>query len=226
MQRIPKTPPSLNGKPKSSLPLSKHRAEDRVGQIVVEFYFPIPGRLLNLVLEVLAGHEVGDIIIISLLLALLHVLVALGQLAERSKRVGAELVQDAGHELRKLLVLAVAVDGKGVGRDSGVDYKPDLSACIHPVSVSQQAAAVRTLGSGEVDDIAVALKHVDLLDGLDRLDIELLERLLQLLVVAGGARGRALHLSPRGTLATIRHTSSSEFRSAARVLKQSRRIHV
>jgi len=77
--------------------------------------------LLDLVLEVLAGNEIGDIIIIGLLLALLHVLVALGELAERREGVGSELVQDTGDELGELLVLAVAVDGEGVGRDSGVD---------------------------------------------------------------------------------------------------------
>src|SRR5689334_795835 len=73
--------------------------------------------------------------------------------------------------------------------------------------------AVRTLGGGEVDDVAVALEHVDLLDGLDGLDIELLQRLLELLVVAGRARGRALHLSPGSTLATVGHINSSESRS-------------
>lgn len=73
-------------------------------------------------------------------------------------------------------------------------------------------AAVRTLGGGEVDDVAVALEHVDLLDGLDGLDVELLERLLKLLVVTGGPRGGALHLSPGSTLATVRRTRLSEYR--------------
>lgn len=54
-------------------------------------------------------------------MALLHALVALGELAQGSERVGAELVQDAGDELGELLVLAVAVDGEGVGGDRGVD---------------------------------------------------------------------------------------------------------
>ncbi len=61
-----------------------------------------------------------------------------------------------------------------------------------------------------MDDVAVALEHVDLLNGLDGLDIELLERLLELLVVAGGARGGALDLSPGSALATVRHNVSSE----------------
>ena len=64
-----------------------------------------------------------------------------------------------------------------------------------------------------MDDVAVALEHVDLLNGLDGLDVELLERLLQLLVVAGGPRGRALHLPPGGALATARHKRGSEHRS-------------
>ena len=73
---------------------------------------------------------------------------------------------------------------------------------------------VRTLGGGEVDDVAVALEHVDLLNGLDGLDIELLERLLELLVVAGGPRGRALDLSPGSALATVGHNVSSESRAS------------
>jgi hypothetical protein len=56
-----------------------------------------------------------------------------------------------------------------------------------------------------VDDVAVALEHVDLLNGLDGLDIELLEGLLQLLVVTGRPRGGALHLPAGSTLATIFH---------------------
>lgn len=56
-----------------------------------------------------------------------------------------------------------------------------------------------------MDDVAIALEHVDLLDGLDGLDVELLQRLLELLVIAGRARGRTLDLSPGSTLATIRH---------------------
>jgi len=142
MQRIPKTPPFFERK-NNFVPVPSKQTEQRqIGtRIAVEFYFPESGRLLDLVLEVLASDEVGDLVIIGLLLALLHVLVALGELAERGKRVGAKLVQDAGDELGELLVLAVAVDGKGVGGDRGVDYRPDLSAilpsapstgCTHP----------------------------------------------------------------------------------------------
>lgn len=75
---------------------------------------------LGLVLEVLALNEIGDLIVVLALL-LLEVLVALGELAEGSKRVGAELVEDTRDKLGELLVLAVTVDGEGVGGDSGVN---------------------------------------------------------------------------------------------------------
>lgn len=75
---------------------------------------------LRLVLEVLALNEIGDLIVVLALL-LLEVLVALSELAEGSKRVGAELVEDTRDKLGELLVLAVTVDGEGVGGDSGVN---------------------------------------------------------------------------------------------------------
>jgi len=53
-----------------------------------------------------------------------------------------------------------------------------------------------------VNDVSVALEHVDLLDGLDGLHIELLKGGLELLVVTGGPGGRPLDLSPGGSLAT------------------------
>lgn len=53
-----------------------------------------------------------------------------------------------------------------------------------------------------MDDVAIALEHVNLLDGLNGLDVELLEGLLKLLVVTGGPRRRPLDLSPGSTLAT------------------------
>ena len=84
--------------------------------------------LLNIVLEVLTLDQIRDIVIILVLLALgaglalLHVLVALGQLAEGGQAVGAQLVQDAGDQLGEFLLLAVAVEGEGVGGDGGVDF--------------------------------------------------------------------------------------------------------
>ncbi len=77
--------------------------------------------LLDLVLKGLTLDEVGDLIVIRLLLALLEALVALGKLAQRGKRVGSQLVQDTGDELRQLLVLTVAVDGEGVRGNRSVD---------------------------------------------------------------------------------------------------------
>jgi len=54
-----------------------------------------------------------------------------------------------------------------------------------------------------VDDISVALEHVDLLDSLDGLDIELLERCLELLVVGASGLVDLLNLAPRSTLASV-----------------------
>lgn len=86
---------------------------------------------VSLALEVLALDKVGDVIIVLLLVltlnALLHALVALGELAEGSERVGAKLVEDAGDELGQLLVLTVAVDGEGVGGDGGVNCSGHVS---------------------------------------------------------------------------------------------------
>jgi hypothetical protein len=60
-----------------------------------------------------------------------------------------------------------------------------------------------TLGCGEVDDVAVALEHIDLLDSLDRLDVQLLERGLELLVIGARVPVDLLDLSARSTLASV-----------------------
>lgn len=62
---------------------------------------------------------------------------------------------------------------------------------------------VLTLWCREMDDVAVALEHVDLLDSLDGLYIKLLERGLKLLVVGAGALVDLLHLSAWSTLASV-----------------------
>lgn len=54
-----------------------------------------------------------------------------------------------------------------------------------------------------MDDVSVALEHIDLLDGLDRLDIELLESALELLVIGAGALVNLLDLSAGSALATM-----------------------
>lgn len=60
-----------------------------------------------------------------------------------------------------------------------------------------------TLGGGEVDDVAVRLEHVDLLNGRDGLDVHLLEGSLELLVVTTTGSVDLLDLSSGSTLATV-----------------------
>ena len=92
-------------------------------------------RLLDvgaLALEV-ALDELRDLVIVVVLLVavlallLLHGLVALGELAQAGERIWAKLVEDAGDELGKLLLLAVAVDGEGVCGDGCVDC---VAVCV------------------------------------------------------------------------------------------------
>jgi hypothetical protein len=58
-----------------------------------------------------------------------------------------------------------------------------------------------------MDDISVALEHIDLLNGLDRLHIQLLQARLQLLVVGTSALVDLLDLPAWGAFATIRRGS-------------------
>jgi hypothetical protein len=59
-----------------------------------------------------------------------------------------------------------------------------------------------TTGVGEVDNVAVLLEHVDLLDALDGLDVQLLQGGLELLVVGAGGAGDLLDLTAGSTLAS------------------------
>jgi hypothetical protein len=59
-----------------------------------------------------------------------------------------------------------------------------------------------------VDNVSIGLEHVYLLNSLDRLDIELLERRLQLLVVHTRALVYLLDLSSRRALSTVAHLSA------------------
>lgn len=61
------------------------------------------------------------------------------------------------------------------------------------------------LGIVEVDDRAVVLDHVDLLDAGDHVDGQLLQQRLQLLVVGGGGRVHNLLLAPGRSLAADTH---------------------
>jgi hypothetical protein len=54
-----------------------------------------------------------------------------------------------------------------------------------------------------VDDVSVALEHVDLLDCLNWLNVHLLERRLQLLIVGASALVDLLDLSAGSAFATI-----------------------
>ena len=60
-----------------------------------------------------------------------------------------------------------------------------------------------TLGRRKMNHIAVRLEHIDLLDRLDGLDVHLLERRLQLLVVGSAALVDLLHLSSRSSFAAV-----------------------
>lgn len=66
-----------------------------------------------------------------------------------------------------------------------------------------------TLGGGEVDDISVLLEHVDLLDGLDGLDVHLLQGGLELLVVGTGGLVDLLDLAAGSTLSSVDEISRS-----------------
>lgn len=65
-----------------------------------------------------------------------------------------------------------------------------------------------TLWCGEVNDVAVALEHVDLLDGLDGLDVQLLKRGLELLVVGASGPVDLLDLPAGCALSTIAQLAS------------------
>lgn len=68
---------------------------------------------------------------------------------------------------------------------------------------------LHTLWRREVDNVAVRLEHVDFLDGLDWLDVHLLEGGLELLVVGARVSNHLFHLSSGGTLAAIAQLSVS-----------------
>jgi len=70
---------------------------------------------------------------------------------------------------------------------------------------------IRTLWRGKVNDVSVALEHVDLLNCLDGLDVHLLECRLELLVVCASGLVHLLDLSSWGTLASVQTISSVHF---------------
>jgi hypothetical protein len=60
-----------------------------------------------------------------------------------------------------------------------------------------------------VDDVSVLLEHVDLLDGLDGLDVHLLQGGLELLVVGTGGLVNLLDLAAGSTLSSVDEISRS-----------------
>ena len=60
-----------------------------------------------------------------------------------------------------------------------------------------------TLRSTEVDDVSVLLEHVHFLDGLDGLDVHLLQGCLELLVVRTGRLVDLLDLAAGSALASV-----------------------
>mmetsp|Transcript_12703 Transcript_12703/g.38305 ORF Transcript_12703/g.38305 Transcript_12703/m.38305 type:complete len:235 (+) Transcript_12703:132-836(+) len=137
------------------------------------------GCLVSRVLEGLALHQLGDILVIVILLLnagqtastrCTHAASSL--LHELRGTLGAQLLHDARHHLRDVLGLRRPADHVGVGCDG----------CLH-------------LGVGEVDDFLVH-EDVDLLNAGDSVDAQPLQSVLQPLVVCAGGLVHRLLLSP------------------------------
>ena len=65
----------------------------------------------------------------------------------------------------------------------------------------------RTFRSREVDNVSISLEHVDLLNCLDRLNVQLLQGRLQLLVIHSCALVDLLDLSSRRAFSTVADVS-------------------
>lgn len=83
----------------------------------------------------------------------------------------------------------------------------------YPAFAPRFRCPVRTLGGVEVDDVAILLEHVDLLNGLDGLSVELLQGLEELLVVSTGAGRATLGRATGSTLATVEEYYISKLHS-------------
>ena len=92
----------------------------------------IPSPLIDLTIKRLTGDQIRNIIVVIILrlfllipththLLPLHLLIALGKLAQRREAVRAQLVKNTRDEFRELFLLAVAVDCEGVGGDGGMN---------------------------------------------------------------------------------------------------------
>ena len=77
---------------------------------------------------------------------------------------------------------------------------------------------VRTLRGCKVDDVAVLLEHVDLLDGLDGLDVHLLQRGLQFLVIGAAGLVDFFRLAAGGAFASAVQGMISESRVGEKIV--------
>ena len=100
----------------------------------------------------------------------------------------------------RTLGLGVAADDVGVGGDGSLhctEKQRRLKMC-HP----RQNNVMHTLGVLEVDDVAIVLEHVHLLNGGDVVHSKALQGGLEALVIGGGGLVLGLLLPAHGTLAT------------------------
>jgi hypothetical protein len=70
-----------------------------------------------------------------------------------------------------------------------------------------------------MDDISITLEHVDLLNGLNGLGVQLLEGSLELLVIVGVSRGRTLDLASGSSLAACHRDQSPTPPSSVSIIK-------
>ncbi|KAM3075923.1 hypothetical protein ACMFMF_011966 [Clarireedia jacksonii] len=105
------------------------RSSNESSQSELSFY---TRNLFDFILKVLSFDQIGNIIIVFVVLlvfttfCLLHRLVALSEFSKGGKGVWAKLVENTGNKLSEFLVFAVSVDSKGVRWDGGVNCKSEL----------------------------------------------------------------------------------------------------
>jgi hypothetical protein len=123
--------PVANRPPRSPCPVVPSSRSRSVQLLQLAVFSLLLGSLLTLLDLVKVLHELRNLVIlVCLLLAGLTSSggltsrkggVGLGELAQGSEGVWAELVEDSGNELGQVFVGSVAVDGEGVGARGGVD---------------------------------------------------------------------------------------------------------
>ena len=89
----------------------------------------------------------------------------------------------------------------------GTDACTEELSAAGPVPCVCLSGFALTLWRGEMNDVAVRLEHVDLLNCLNWLHVHLLQGRLQLLVVGARALVDLLDLSSRGALASVNSVS-------------------